>query len=140
MDRMTAMTGSDVETNANSNRTFDDFITLWDEPSIDLSHPPTIYTSPSQTRLYSSIDKLLDSNDLQSLAPPLSVLAVAQPTFSTCNRPYTSPQTISALQQCSPSQGHDDDTLTLGSYKPNENDSEPRSLGEHYLALPITAQ
>jgi hypothetical protein len=98
-------TGSDVGTIVDSNSIFHDFTTLQDEPSIDRSHPPT--TSPSETRLHSSIDKPLDNNDLQSLALPQPValnsfaigpplFTVAQPAIPACDAPHTSPQTISS--------------------------------------------
>jgi hypothetical protein len=47
---------------ADSNSIFDDFTALQDEPPIDRSYLQT--TSPSQTRLHSSIDKPPDNNDL----------------------------------------------------------------------------
>jgi hypothetical protein len=59
-------TGSDVGTIVDSNSTFYNFTTFQDKPSIDRSYLPTILLS--ETRLYSSIDKLLDNNNLQLLA------------------------------------------------------------------------
>jgi hypothetical protein len=91
-------TGSDVRTIMDSNSVFNDFTTFQDEPSIDRSHPPT--TSPSETPLYSSINKPLDNNDLQSLALLQSValnsfalgpllFTVAQPAIPACDALHT---------------------------------------------------
>jgi hypothetical protein len=103
--QMSPMTGSDVETNADSKSIFDDFTTFQDEPSMDRSHLQTSYTSLSQPRLHSSIDKPLGNIDLRSLALPRPVVlnsfapcppAVAQPAFPARDGPHTSPQTMSS--------------------------------------------
>jgi hypothetical protein len=133
---------------------------------MDRSYPQTAYTSLSQTRLYSSIDKPLDNSDPRSLAMPQPValdsfalrpplFTVAQPGLDECHALHTSPQTMSSpkfptaagspvvpiapIPLCSPGQAHGDNALTPDHHEPEDN-AEPRSSRDHHLGLPITAQ